>query len=273
MTYNKKIDYQFCKNIIVGNTEEEEQALKRVYYGKQKPKTISEFKLLECKAMFELLLSADDLIETLCDIHYSLYKSRLSEEEFKLVDSLFKLGKPDLIYRRLAETCLFDTRVDFLAFIYNAKRISQNLYPIIFYKESTRFMYGYFRIGCVDEGLEVLTKMKLQTEFQNQKHRIVNKEIVVREILKHKELLETRFLISKIYLFGSCSRDEMNEYSDIDMICVVSYHDSKRLAEEVSIIRIFLAELLDLPIDLKIGDDEHELYLNRNIKCDLYKVY
>ena len=273
MNYNKKIDYQFCKNIVVGTTEEKEQRFRKVFNLKEKPETDNEFKILEHKSMLESLLNTDDIFKELVKIHHSLYDIDLNDIEKNLINQALKITKPDLAYQRIAESCVFDLKIDFIAYIYNAKRIKLGLYPVIFYKELTRIMYGYFRLGNTDEGLEILHKMKRQTESQNQLHEVVNKEIVVNRILAHQELLKSRFGISKLYIYGSCARDEMDEYSDVDIICVVDYHDKNRSAKEISILHIFLAELLNLSIDLKIGDDENELCLNNNIKCDLYKVY
>lgn len=273
MVYNKKLDYQFCKSIVIGPTKDKERELRRVFYLLDKPQNAEEEKLLKCKRLFEKLLSSDDHLVSLKEIHKKMYGRNLTASELLLVEKALELTNDDLSYQRLAESCLFDERIAFLAFVYTIKRIRADLYPIIFYKESSELMYSYFRVGNTKAASNIFENLKKQTAFQNNRHRLARKEEVVKRILDVQDQLKEVFHIRALYLYGSCARDEMDYYSDVDLICLVSYADNERLAKEKSLVHAYFARLLDLPIDLKMGGEESDVELNANIRRDLYKVF
>lgn len=273
MHYNKKINYQFCKNIVIGSTDEKEQELRRVFNQVDEPTSEMDFKLLKCKEWLDALHMSKNFVKTLVHIHEEMYEVKPSSAEITLIEKVLNGINEELVYQRLAETCLFDNRIDFLAFVYTAKRISAFLPPVIFYKDSTQLMYSFFRVGNTTAGSAVFAQMKKKTDFQNQSHSMVGREEIVKKILEAQNRLRKLFSINTIYLYGSCARDEMDEYSDIDLICLIDYEDKFRLAKAISEIHEFFDKLLDLPIDLKIGCDENDPGINANIRRDLYKIY
>jgi len=273
MSYNKKIDYQFCKNIVIGSTDENEWRLRRVFNLIEEPICEAEFRLLKCKKLLESLFVSIDLLKSLNNIHQEMYESPLPCAETALIEKLLNSTNDELIYQRLAESCLFDSRVDFLAFVYTAKRIIAQMPPVIFYMDSTKLMYACFRVGNTKVGSAILTKMKKQTDFQNHCHGLVSREEIIGKLLVVQDQLSKQFSIRTLYLYGSCARNEMDEYSDVDLICIVDYEDKQRLAKETLSIYEFFTRILALPVDLKIGGDEDDVVINANIRQDLYKIF
>ncbi|MDR2828336.1 MAG: nucleotidyltransferase domain-containing protein [Acholeplasmatales bacterium] len=272
--YNPKLDYQFCKNLIIGSTNENETRLKQVYFGNEVPITNTEIKILKYKEAYEYLkynINSTNIVSTINKVYEMLMHLKLTKEKEKLILHLLNYKNNELIYKNIIESNLFDEDIHFIPFVYNAKRFLNNDYPIIFYKDATELLNSYYKFGDTTEAFNIINNMKKQTEVQNIKHDLFNRNYVVTKLLKDKENLLLNYNVKSVYLVGSSSRDTMNVYSDIDIICILQNYkeDNKNYLTLLS----YLGNLFSLHIDLKTGGDINDLDLNPNFKRDLFYVF
>ena len=95
----------------------------------------------------------------------------------------------------------------------------------------------------------------------------MDKSLIIRILRKNKEVLEQKFSISKIGLFGSYSTNTFTEDSDIDL--VFELKEGKRMGlKEVSDLEIYFKKLFKIEkIDLI-----NNKYVNPIIKNELDKT-
>jgi hypothetical protein len=179
--YNPKLDYQFCKNLLIGNTNDNETRLREVYFGKSKPATETERKILIYKEALEYIKSNIklDISNSLIKAYEILFNLTISKVKLEKILSLFTYKNNELLYQRLIEEDLFSDDFDFVAYVYNAKRLLNNEYPIIFYKEASELLIAYYKVGETNIALDIFQKIKRQTEVQNIKHKLIHLDIGV----------------------------------------------------------------------------------------------
>lgn len=272
MQYNPKLDYLFCKYLIVSVTKNEQQ-FKHAFWGKTPPESINECKILFYKDLLDEIKNSADYIETLLSIHEKLYGFALSKGGISLLKRVFKYENEDLIYQRLAECSHDDNNADFIAFVYTAKRFAKNLNPIVFYKESTKDMFHLFRVGDTERAKTILKIMCKRTERQNHYHALTNREEIVGQIINKKNDIINLLFIKEIFLVGSCARDEMNEYSDVDLVCIVDKENTQKADYRFGKVRDYFSTLFNIHVDLKMGGDLDGLDLNDNFRRDLFRVF
>ncbi len=97
----------------------------------------------------------------------------------------------------------------------------------------------------------------------------LTKEIILKTISEHKLELESRFGVKNLYLFGSYSREEQKEDSDIDFI--VEYEKKQKARVKLQL-AIYLKNLFGKEVDIgekeEIKEDYRSSILNENLlKC------
>jgi len=74
-----------------------------------------------------------------------------------------------------------------------------------------------------------------------------SKDEILMKVLEHWNEIE-RFGVRKLWLFGSYSREEQNEKSDIDFL--VEFESGKKNFDNYMDLKFFLEELLGAEVDL-----------------------
>lgn len=273
MEYNPKLDYQFCKNLIVGTTNENEYRLRQVFFLKEKPISELEHRVLLYKDMLSVLKSSNDHINDLMLIYEKLYLEKLSVNQHAILKRVLAYSSERLVYQRLAESKLYSNKEEFIALVFTSKRFMNNLHPVVFYKVLAKVMCRHFENGSTDEAYQIFDEMLTLTNNQNFMHRLVNKKEITELIHDKQSEVRRLFGIYEVYLVGSCARDEMDQYSDVDLVVITRCKDSYLIAKSFKEIVSYYEHLFKMPVDLKIGGKINEVNMNKNCLRDLCKVY
>ncbi|QCI28400.1 nucleotidyltransferase family protein [Caminibacter pacificus] len=94
----------------------------------------------------------------------------------------------------------------------------------------------------------------------------MTKEEILKLLLENKAYLKKKFGVKKIALFGSFSRNEANEKSDIDLIV-----DMPSSFKNYFELKYFLENLLKRRVDLGLQNSVRE-YIKEKIQKDLIYV-
>ncbi|MEZ5041983.1 MAG: nucleotidyltransferase domain-containing protein [Saprospiraceae bacterium] len=95
----------------------------------------------------------------------------------------------------------------------------------------------------------------------------MDKKMIINKIKNNKNVLEKKFNIIKIGLFGSYSTDSSNEESDVDLI--YELEEGKRLGfKDVYQLEIFIKDLLNID---KVDLVNHK-YVNPIIEDEINKT-
>ena len=94
----------------------------------------------------------------------------------------------------------------------------------------------------------------------------MTKEEIIKLLLENKAYLKEKYGVKKIALFGSFSRNEANEKSDIDLIV-----DMPSSFKNYFELKYFLENLLQRRVDLGLQSSVRE-YIKEKIQKDLIYV-
>jgi len=75
---------------------------------------------------------------------------------------------------------------------------------------------------------------------------VLDKKAVERKLKEHKPILEERYFVKRIGIFGSYARDEQKKESDVDIIVEFTSPVGFKFIE----LKLYLEEILDKKVDL-----------------------
>ncbi len=75
---------------------------------------------------------------------------------------------------------------------------------------------------------------------------MLDKKAVERKLKEHKPILEERYFVKRIGIFGSYARDEQKKESDVDIIVEFTSPVGFKFIE----LKLYLEEILDKKVDL-----------------------
>ncbi len=75
---------------------------------------------------------------------------------------------------------------------------------------------------------------------------MLDKKAVERKLKEHKPILEERYFVKRIGIFGSYARDEQKKESDVDIIVEFTRPVGFKFIE----LKLYLEEILDKKVDL-----------------------
>ena len=75
---------------------------------------------------------------------------------------------------------------------------------------------------------------------------MLDKKAVERKLKEHKPILEERYFVKRIGIFGSYARDEQKQESDVDIIVEFTRPVGFKFIE----LKLYLEEILDKKVDL-----------------------
>jgi uncharacterized protein len=93
----------------------------------------------------------------------------------------------------------------------------------------------------------------------------MNSQYIINKIKEKKEFLEKKYYISEIGLFGSTSRGENTEKSDIDLL--ISFDEDKKISIfDLVNIQNYLKDLLGREVDIV-----HKKMIRKNLRDQILK--
>ena len=114
---------------------------------------------------------------------------------------------------------------------------------------------------------------------QIKKTLIINKKNCIYELYKiinrtnHFNIKHRLISVKHLYIFGSYSKNEINEYSDLDVFIKVKRRKKKDINNKYYIFS-YLEKALGIPIDGKTNDKDYKKSkLKKDMKKNLKKIY
>lgn len=175
----------------------------------------------------------DEIINEILETYYKFYDT----EDFYLIS---------LVHFKILE--LFTVRkFEFAFMITNYIMLKRNKKLLIPYP----YMYQSYFSAIKNKQIQKLMLIFKDIEVSNDSvlNTYLSKKDLLNEIIKHKDVLINRFNISKMYLYGSFSKEKTLKTSDLDLLVIF---DEKIVNFEKKEKKQKLAEYLNQKLNIKI---------------------
>lgn len=277
--YNPKIDIKFLTHISDEyDNFSSELHIKKVYSGKINAKTFSD-KIFERNALaFSFIKKIEKL--SFNDIQYitSLFDKAFTLNENGMQNYIAFIQRckgdyststmVDIFIKSLGMFKKSDKYFDLSILFCNFNRINEGVYPLIFFNSYKFYIKQALKSGCLDKDylLNIFDKLESKTNRYNNPHQFVSQKDVIDSLLKIRSTLENKFNISALSIYGSYSRNEATEYSDLDLFISlnetvnIEKYDKKQLSN-------YLKEQVHLPVDILI---KQEINIRKRIVSDMF---
>ena len=268
--YNKKINYLICKYTIAKNLKiEDEQIWRDIYNEKKPPKTNEQKMMMKCKNIFAYINKKEFNKKEIINCYKLMANETINENNlsFSINDNAFD------ILLAVSEYNIFPLYNDEMAkIIFNFKLIYNGEIPLIVYQSQLEQIKKTLIINkknCIYELYKIINR----TNHFNIKHRLISFNEIKTKILEIKDILLASFSVKHLYIFGSYSKNEINEYSDLDVFIKVKRRKKKDINNKYYIVS-YLEKALGIPIDGKINDKDYKKSkLKKDMKKNLKKIY
>ena len=268
--YNKKINYLICKYIIAKNLKiEDEQIWRDIYNEKKPPKTNEQKMMMKCKNIFAYINKKEFNKKEIINCYKLMANETINENNlcFSINDNAFDILLAVLEYN------IFPLYNDEMAkIIFNFKLIYNGEIPLIVYQSQLEQIKKTLIINkknCIYELYKIINR----TNHFNIKHRLISFNEIKTKILEIKDILLASFSVKHLYIFGSYSKNEINEYSDLDVFIKVKRRKKKDINNKYYIFS-YLEKALGIPIDGKTNDKDYKKSkLKKDMKKNLKKIY
>lgn len=260
-TYNPKIDYLICKQLVKALPEDyDEDRIRSCYRDNSLATEPYEKDLVSIKTFFE----QNDVLQFTNNIVENLY--RLCTHE----NISFQNEDLDIVTQKDIRTiAAFVNEIDcqrntLFQILFLLRYLAKNHSPIIPYTPlCNRLFYAISaREDC--DAMTIFNKLQKRTGKYLKKHSIVDGESCVSLLCEFKDSFLTEIDAVKVGYYGSYARGDVNEYSDFDILAVFSDEKSlplckrtalefwrSKLPIEVDIAVINQSNFDDLPIGIK----------------------
>ena len=277
-SYNPKIDFLLLKYLNPKyNSKKNYNELKKIFFKKQKAKSIQGKYLEKLIEIFEILKIKDININTLKECADILGVNMLEEKANDFIKYLNSLNMNVtknsvwlLVY--LLKNEIFNLHSDFLSvLIFNSYLYKNKYVPFILYHYNREYIKKKLDNGANEEGLHFYFSNFYNENkvFLNKYPKLTKKELIDK-LVENKKVILGIYNVSKLWIYGSFARDDANEYSDIDLYLELSEYDLDNLTE----LKKFLERILLRRVDFHIEHyqkytffnnvyEERELVLNK----------
>ena len=277
--YNPKIDIKFLTHISDEyDNFSSELVAKRIYSKRQNAKTFSE-KIFERNAYaFSFLQSLDSLtvdsvfyLASLYDKNYIVNKSKIDNLIKAIVSfegDFSSTATAQIFIACYTTFAKSDRKMDLSILFCNYNRIKDGIYPLIFFNSIKFEIKQLLRNGQFNaERLSLIfDKLDAKTNRYNRPHEFISLDDVLISLKNIQTELKDKYYIEKLSIYGSYSRNEASEYSDLDLFVslsseiVLSKYDKRALVE-------YLRNKLNLPVDVFL---KHEIGEKKRITPDMF---
>lgn len=267
--YNPKIDYLICKSLInyLPKTYDEYR-LRNVYCEKENAVENYEKDILKIKKFFyenDAFNLSEYKLKKLLKI---ILKKEINIKDYYLVinkkfnnDYLFDLVQNTIQYKGNIRASLI--KIGILV-----SSLKSNEVPIIPLRNVVRKITSSNEISY-----EFIQKMyyRLITKRNKYslKHDTLENKIAINTLKEKVDEIGKIFQCEKIGIYGSFATQEENEYSDLDVLIVISSNrDKEKIKKEMA---LYFKKNINIPIDIKVVnlstlDDELTLGMKKSLK-------
>lgn len=278
--YNSKIDYLICKYLSSKKFEIlDEKEWKEVYFCEKKPKDDIQEMMLNGKKAFRFIKNSNiefnvENIEKCYQI-ISNENIKLSLEQIDQLNDIVKGFKEDdssnyagLVFIEILKKQIFSKyNIEMAKILHNFIQIKHGYVPSIFYHFQTNKIIKLINDNEIEGALFMIKSAYQRTNHFNVKHRLIHFNEIEIIIQRLKNKLIRNFGVTELYVYGSFSRGEENEYSDLDLYIKVEQKFKRKLDNKYFIMSLLEKEL-GIAVDAKVHDDEYKNSLKPDmVRC------
>lgn len=248
-TYNPKIDYLVCRNLINDLPwDHDEHRLREVYEEDLTPKCKYETDLLRVKSFFRERDVADLTTNDIETLYYIITGYQIIIDDFALngvesvedIDSLVKCIETIAVCNR-------DVLFQILLLVNYSKR---HITPLIPYAGVCRKLYWSIVVGDEEQAQRRFRFLIYKIDKYCQKHSLEQNKEAVQKLYLHKDEFLQKFGANQMGMYGSLAHDGGNEYSDLDILII--------FPNEVPVEAIhgdicqYWESIIDIPVDVTV---------------------
>lgn len=268
--FNQKITFKFIENIWQERDHREsENAIKMIYKKTALPHSFTEIMFSKSLKAYEMIVKSKDIDQQLIYSILKIYKptiellndelncfepiiieiKNMNLESESWIDSFVKIFKLSVLIQ-----CFRGYEIEMAKLLSNYRLIKANDRPIIMYCYSSQKMANIARTNGDYEKMKKIFKFLIKrTNKFNQCHDLIELDDIKKILMDLKNDLMTKFGITYLGIFGSYSRGEQNEYSDLDILCKVR-DDFKNISNLKDEIASFIKDAVSIDVDVMIDD-------------------
>ena len=277
LNYNPKIEIKFLSHLSDNHTYfESELRLKNIYANKTKPSTFSEHFFSRTGEAFHYIQESNELnIENLKTIINLFDKNvEIDIDRFEKLINCINTYHKDVSILSVTEIFIesmiafenSDRQFSISILLCNYNRIQAGTYPLIFFNDikfEIRNLISNYGLDQ-DKLFDVFERMEQKTNQFNKTHPFVSIEDILSKLQLMKDVLIKCYKLKSLKIYGSYSRGEETEYSDLDLFAeiqevYVNNYNKKGLIN-------YLKEEFSIPVDVLL---KHEIKEKRRIPSDM----
>lgn len=259
-TYNPKIDYLICKQLVktlpVGYDEDR---IRNCYIDCSQVVEIYEKDLIEIKTFFkqnEILQATSSMIER-------LYK--ICTHEYVSINSDIAM----VVRGDLRDIAMFVNTVDchrnkLFQILFLIQCCTKQNSPIIPYRALCNSLFYAIMSNDVLDVQKLLTKLQSRTQKYMVKHSVEEGEVCIQRLYENRDTFLEVTDAMQIGYYGSFARGNANEYSDFDILVVFSDEKNLPLCKRKAI--EFWRAKIPIEIDVAVINESNFDSLPRGIK-------
>lgn len=277
LNYNPKIEIKFLSHVNDNHTYfESELRLKNIYVNKAKPSTFSEYFFSKTAEAFHYIQTNRELsIESLKTIANLFDKNvdinvHAFEKLINCINAYHKeisiLSITEIFIESMIAFENSDRQFSISILLCNYNRIRSGTYPLIFFnnfKFEIRNLIGNYGLDK-DKLFDAFERMEQRTNQYNKPHPFVPIEDILSKLQLIKDILIESYKLKSLKIYGSYSRGEATEYSDLDLFAEIQeeYVDN---FDKLGLIN-YLKEQLSMPVDVLL---KHEIGIKKRVPHDM----
>ncbi len=270
LDYNPKIKFKFIENLWQERDHREsEQGIKQVYSNKILPHSFTEKMFYKCMMAYERLFNGGILTTKKVIDTYLIFKEKynFTNENKIVIEEIVTLVNQELcsvepietnfiaIFKKVITSRVFmDFDIEMAKLLANYILVMNNKPPIIMYCYSTNKMANLVRYNVDDsEILKVLNLLITRTNRFNVKHKYLSLDEIKSCLYQNIDYFKEKLGLQHMYIFGSYSRNEQTEYSDLDLLCYVAdqYAYMANLKRDIA---MFARQITGIDVDVLINN-------------------
>ena len=255
--YNPKLEFKMLGHLNKHRSLKESMTIqKEIFEGTRKEGTTeSEKHLRKSVDAFMILKNCQEMTkEKLTEIYLCYENKPLSNET---LDNLVELIKQDIDEYLTYPIRVLITIIKYEVFneysremailLFNYMLIRNGYHPLIFYVTFTNRLEELIKNGAIVESIfRILEPIIITSTEYNKIQDFITSDEVEKRIKEHEKTFRENYKINHMMIYGSLSRGEQNEYSDIDLIIITDKYNEFMNNEIRSFIRNLFSQRVDM---------------------------
>jgi len=255
--YNPKLEFKMLGHLNKHRSLKESMTIqKEIFEGTRKEGTTeSEKHLRKSVDAFMILKNCQEMTKKKLIEVYLCYENKpLSNET---LDNLVELIKQDIDEYLTYPIRVLITIIKYEVFneysremailLFNYMLIRNDYHPLIFYVTFTNRLEELIKNGAIVESIfRILEPIIITSTEYNKIQDFITSDEVEKRIKEHEKTFRENYKINHMMIYGSLSRGEQNEYSDIDLIIITDKYNEFMNNEIRSFIRNLFSQRVDM---------------------------